>query len=293
MTGRYALHHDGTWFYFLGTSPWRDAVPLADGEPMAPCETPGWWSTAREGAEITIARPGAGTITGYRLHDPATASERYPLELAAGEYERRRSDDEDDLLPQLYGAVREPGEPVTEPVVGPWLRLDGEPPPRDGRAWVASLPFELRRRAEYLHLFPGYMPGFRDAMEQVVKGLPGVRFALPARHFPNHPPHGLEVTIEVPFDQPQGEYRPARNQDGSVSRSRKGRTVPVLATRRLALTVPYRIDAANRAEAAAEWDRMEAEIRQAVAEASVAACSACMGRGWVISGSERHEKRSS
>ena len=215
-------------------------------------------------------------------------SAKYPLELSDEDYDQRRNLDDDERVFALYSAVREPGKPAATEIEGPWLRLDGEPPPRDGRSWVASLPSELFQRREYLHLFPGYMPGFRDAMQQVIKSLPGVRFCLDSRTSGG----SLEVTIEVPFDKPQSEFRPRRNLDGSVSRSRKGRTVPVMATRCLVIHVPYRIDAANRAAALAEWERREAEIRQAVADASIAACSACMGHGYVITGSEKHEKES-
>lgn len=294
MTGRYVLRHEDSWFYYLpevAHSFPRGAEPRADGEPMTACATPGWWSAGHEGAEITIVTPGRGVITGYRLDDPATASERYPLELTEAEYDQWRDLDDDELVFQLYSAVTVPGEPQAVPVDGPWLRLDGEPQPDDGRSWIAELPYELRYRTEYRHLFPGYLVGFRDAMGSIVKALPGVRFVLPAKRYAGSSETvGFDVTIEVPFDKPQSEYKPARNLDGSRSRSRKGRTVPVLATRHLVLTVPYRIDAANRALAAAEWDRREAEIRAAVAEVSVAACSACMGHGYVLSGSEKYEQ---
>lgn len=284
---RYVLHHDGTWFYYLRNVA---GTPHADGQPMSSCQRDGWYSTDRENAVITVVRRGLGTVTCYRLDDPGMASARYPLELSDGEYDQRRNLDDDERLFEFYSAVREPGEPVIEPVEGPWLRLDGEPPPHDGHSWVANLPFELTQRPEYLHLFPGYMLGFREHMERVIKELPGVRYCLPAKHWSNGTTYGLEVTVEVPFDKPQSEYRPARNLDGTRSKSRKGRTVPVMATRHLVITAPYRIDASSRAEAAAEWDRREAEIRAAIASASVAACSACMGHGYVVSGSEQYEK---
>ena len=95
---------------------------------------------------------------------------------------------------------------------------------------------------------------------------------------------GLDVTLEVPFDQPVTEFRPAHNRDGSRSRSRKGSTVTLMATRKLEVTVPYRIDGPDRAAAAAEWDRREAELIATVTSASIAACSACRGYGYVHTG---------
>lgn len=294
MTGRYVLHHEGTWFYYLAVlaSHAVNGTPLADGEPMTPCGSAGWYCTGREASAVAIRHLPCDEITGYRITDPETVSARYPAELSVAEWATRREDEsESEVLWRLYDAVREPREPAVTPVEGEWLRMDGEPPPDDGRSWVAKLPYELQYRTEYLHLFPGYMPDFRERMTAMVKGLPRVRYVFDLKHWPNSAPHGLEVTVEVPYDKPQSEYRAATNLDGTRSRSRKGRTVTVLAARKLEIPVPYRIDGPDRAAAAAGWDRRETEIRAAVAEASVTACSACMGTGHVITGSEQYEKR--
>ncbi|HET9893752.1 MAG TPA: hypothetical protein VFQ44_02350 [Streptosporangiaceae bacterium] len=285
---KYVLHHDGTWFYYLGRQyDFKFSRPHADGETMTQVWETGWFSTDHEAEVISMVSQALGDVTGYTLDDPDRESVRYPRTLTPDEYSSRFDYDDDDRM--LYSAVRRAGTVIGRVVEGPWLRLDGEPPPDDGHSWVAELPYELQYRHEYRHLFPGYMPGFRDAMGQMIKSLPHVRYCFPAKRLEQQ--YGFEVTLEIPFDKPQSEYRPALNRDGSESRSRRGRMVPVKVTRRLEFTVPYVIKAANRAAAAAEWDRRETEIREAIAGASVAACSACMGHGYVITGSEDHEKK--
>lgn len=297
MTGdRYALHHDGTWFYYLpevARVTWVTGSPevAADGEPMTACEKAGWYSAAREAAVITVTRPAHPVTIGHRLADPDTASVRYPLTLTVAEYEQRREIEDDERIFALYDRVTEPGDPSVEEISGPWLRLDGAPPPADGRTWHAALPAELTEHPEYLHLFPGYLGGFRARVTKTVERMPRVRYSFDGAS------HGrgavIEVTVEVPFDKPLTRYEPARNQDGSRSRSRKGRTVTETATRSLVFPAPDRVAAVNRAAAAAKWDEWEAEIVQAVTEASVAACSHCRGTGHVIAGAEKFEGKAS
>jgi len=282
---RYVLHHDGMWFYYLGAAG-LGAQVLADGAAMTELgrdHRAGWWAADHEAATVTISTPRHPLTIGYRLKDASTASERFPAELAVEDYEARRPQD-GDVIFHLYERITQEQEPIITGDPGPWLRLEGQPRPDDGRSWMASLPYQLHNRGEYLHLFPGYMPGFRDHMQQVLKTQPRVRYVFEAKRLTQV--YGLEVTLQVPFDQPVTEYRPALNRDGSTSRSRNGRTVPVMASRKVTLTVPYRIDGETRAQAAAEWNRREAELLATIASASVAACSACGGHGYVHTGGE-------
>lgn len=276
MTGdRYALHHDGTWFYYLGDQ-YEPVTVAADGEPMTATERRGWFASTREAATVTITRPGFPVVTGYRLTDPDTASIRFPMTLTAAEYSSLRDgDDEGDPVTGLYDRVTVPGEPRVEQFGGPWLRLDGEPPTADGRTWTAKLPFDLAYRSEYLHLFPGYMSGFRDAMCAAVKAMPRVQFCFDKDS-------GLDVTVTVPFSPPRTR---------AAGRGRRKVSVPEMATRHLHFTVPYRIDGPDRAAAAAEWDRLAAELAAEVEAATVTACGHCDGHGYVISGSENRERR--
>lgn len=287
MNERYALHHGGTWFYYLG----GDALgceALADGTPMTSLgqdHRAGWWAADHEAAAITLRKPRRPLTLSYRLRDRSALSQRYPAELSLEDWELRTSGEDGAdraALYHLYESVTEDQDPEVTEAKGPWLRLDGEPPPDDGHSWTATLPSALGNRREYLHLFPGYMPGFRGHMTEAIKALPLVRYVLDATR--GNQVYGLRVTLEVPFDKPVTDYQPARNLDGTVSRSRKGRTVQVMATRKLELAVPYRIDGTDRASAAAEWDRRKAGLLAAIEAASVTACSACEGRGYVETG---------
>lgn len=277
MTGdRYALHHDGTWFYYLGDQ-YEQAVVAAGGEPMTATERRGWFASTREATSVTITRPGYPVLTGYRLADPDTASVRFPLTLTVAEYESLRDDEDDAPVTGLYDRVTVPGEPRVEEFAGPWVRLDGEPVPQDGRTWAARLPFELSQHREYLHLFAGHMGGFRAAMTEAVKAMPRVRYC-------HDTGGGLDVTVEV-------AYSPPRTRQAALGHRRRKVAVPDLATRHLHFTVPEQVPGENRAQAAAEWDRLAAELRAEVESATVAACAHCDGRGYVISGSENRERR--
>jgi hypothetical protein len=281
MSERYVLHHDGTWCYFLGetVNAYMGAEVLADGQPMTTCDRRGWYSADHEASVIEIRKRRAPLVTGYLIRDPATVSGKFPQSMTRDEAAGLDSD----LLAQLYDRVTEEREPETVLAEGPWLRLEGESAQGDshaGRTWRAELPYELRHHPEYLHLFPGYLPGFREHMKQVADKLPRVRYAFDRTQH-HQQASDLEVTLEIPFDKPQAEYQPARNLDGKISRSRKGHMVPVMATRKLEFAVPYRIDGRNRAEAVAGWDRREAEIVAAITSATIAACSACGGHGYV------------
>lgn len=285
MNDRFVLHDDGVWMYYLGDDIPANylqtpLVPEADGQPMTQLQQPGWWATDHEAATISVRKPVPPATVGYRLRDLSAASEKFPAYLTVAEWDVR--DDHPDVLWELYEAVIEPQPDEVITVDGPWLRLDGAPPPDDGRTWTPRLPDALRHRPEYHHLFPGYMPRFREHIKQLAERHPRKDIVL----LDFNGRRGVHITLRVPFDQPVTEYRPARNLDGSVSRSRKGKTVTVTARRELLLDVPERIAGANRAEAAARWDELTAHYQALLDEASVAACSHCKGHGYVPHGAE-------
>ncbi|MFE9099796.1 hypothetical protein [Actinomadura geliboluensis] len=287
MNERFVLHDNGVWMYYLGGDiptvfGGAQIVPDADGQPMTALQQHGWWATDHEAAVITIRRPVPPKTIGYRLDDPAAASVKYPLDLSVEEWQHRAADDEDRLW-DLYHTVSEPQPDEIVTVDGPWLPLDGTPPPPDDdRHWVANLPHALRTRDEYRHLFPGYMPGFRDHIKRLAE-----RHRYRQHVFTSHQGRqGLTVILQVPFDQPVTEYRPARNRDGSVSKSRNGSTVTVYARRELLLDPPDRVPGENRADAAARWDELTAVYQDLLDSASVAACSHCRGHGYVPHGAE-------
>ncbi|MFV2172396.1 hypothetical protein ACFHW2_11560 [Actinomadura sp. LOL_016] len=278
MDEKYALHHDGTWMYYLGGNPdvgylGKDIVPAADGRPMTRLQQRDWWATDHEAATITITQPQSPTTTGFVLRNPADETQRFPARLTLDEYNRHSASV--DVLDDLYKSVVEDRPDEVTTLHGPWLRLDGTPPPDDGRTWVASLPNALRNRPEYQHLFPGYLSGLRAHIGDLAKKHPRVAHAFV------HEQGKVDVHLDIPFDQPLTEYRPARNLDGSVSKSRRGKTVTRTVRRTITLSVPDRVRGENRAAAVAEWDRLTAQYQAELDAVDVVACSACEGHGYI------------
>ncbi|MCP9964093.1 hypothetical protein LUX57_01845 [Actinomadura madurae] len=214
MNDRFVLYDDGVWMYYLGAdiaNTYRQTpiVPDADGQPMTALQAPGWWATDHEATTITARKPVPSKTIGYRLRDPSAASERFPAALTAAEWSNR--EDDENLLWDLYTAVTEPQPDEVITIEGPWLRLDGTPPPEDdGRTWVPRLPDALRNRPEYHHLFPGYMPGFREHIKRLAERHHYKQFVF----LDHRGQRGISVTLQVPFDQPITEYRPPATTTG-------------------------------------------------------------------------------
>ncbi len=59
--------------------------------------------------------------------------------------------------------IRRENDPEPIVLTGPWLEISGAPPQLlpPGTRWFVNLPFALRERAEYAHVFPGHLVGFR------------------------------------------------------------------------------------------------------------------------------------
>jgi len=241
----YALKHpDGRWLYHL---PKPDAFKtpgnqlrineitgvLADGQPMEKLHGD-WWATDHEATRLTMTAQPAPKTTGYQLTDPDTESVKYPATLTPDQY-LDLSDDYEDLW-RLYTAVRE-DQPVVEHVYdGPVMVLEGrEPPTPDEPQWVAQLPHALTERREYMHLFPGHIPGLDDHLMRVFKGMQYVDFV--GSNFQGRP--GVHVSLKVPYDQPRTEWRANTGRNGKPLKS--GYHVQVTVNRRITLPIPSRV----------------------------------------------------
>ncbi|GAA1110586.1 hypothetical protein [Streptomyces javensis] len=280
---RYALRHpDGRWLYYL---PDPDRPPgertglFADGEPMnrlVPLADPkgNWYVSDRHAERITaIYQPRPKTV-GYKLTDPKALSERYPAELSVDDW-NERSNAHDEYW-DLYDRITEDLVPVEHVYEGPFMPLEGRQPPAPNEPqWRAELPHELTQRAEYRHLFPGHIPGLKDIVAEHIKTMPKVQYCFV--DYQGKP--GIHVTVKVPFDPPRTTIR--YNTDRRGRKLKSGRTVPVLVDRSLDLPVPAAVYGPNYETALVEWDRAIEYWAAQVAEASVAACSACDGRGYI------------
>lgn len=266
----YLLKAEEGWYIHLNSFAWTQSPELrADGTPLERISR-GWflWRTPSPDppSEIKEYRNAYTRTVGYRLPDGVLVDgledkitpERY-LELSddeGDEFDRRHS---------LYEAIREDVQPEPESLDVPSLTLEGRPAPDDGFEWHAKLPTELSTHVEYLHLFPGYLPDFQDA----------VRDALNAgQHIKAYKDSSgvIKVTVTAAFDPPRHEFR--KPLGGGRKRKAEVRTY-----RSYELRVPYRIEADDRAQGVSEWKR---QIREYVDEArtlTVTACGHCEGTG--------------
>jgi hypothetical protein len=283
----YALHdpETGGWFYHLSprTGLGTNAELRIDGEPAR--STPAgchWYRTETAASVAEWSGDGPLRAVGYRLRDASAASSAYPLDLSIEEYHERT--DDLDYAPEsaLYEVVTIEGERVSETVdLSTLLRLDGAPPVDHEGTWKATLPSELAYRTEYLHLFPGTLHGFKEAVQTRLESLPGVDTVYENRDRRGLAHPGLlDVTVKVPYRPAKVEHRPALNRNGSRSRSRPGRDVEL--TYRTVVTVvsPREISGASLAVAVVEWDqRMEGAVDLVTRAGEIIACGHCEGTG--------------
>ncbi|MGW2740540.1 hypothetical protein ACWC4D_40905 [Streptomyces sp. NPDC001288] len=283
----YALKHpDGRWLYHLpkpDTFPnIRDITLNADGQPMEKLHGD-WWATDGEANRLTITGQPSPKTVGYQLRDPSAESVRYPATLTVEEWQERR-DHESDTLWTLYTNVTE-DQPLLEHVYdGPVMVLEGrEPPGPDELQWIAEMPRMLASRPEYLHLFPGQIPGLRKHLHEVIKAMPAVEHCFDGYNGYT----GLHVVVKADFDKPVTRWQ--ANLSRRTSKPLKtGRTVPVRVTRNLNLPVPVAVVSDNYEQALAAWDEQVEFWLSVVRDATVRACSACNGTGHVEHGSEKY-----
>ena len=291
----YALKHpDGRWLYHL---PKPDTFKtdgnqlriteltgvFADGQPMQKLRGD-WWVTEHEATRLTAtAQPGAKTI-GYKLRDADTESVRYPATLTVDEWQER-SDRESDTLWELYTNVLQDQPSLEHVYDGPIVVLEGrEPPTPDEPQWVANLPHALTERSEYMHLFPGHIPGLADYLMARFKTMQYVDFV--GVNFQNRP--GVHVSLKLPYDEPRTQFRAYTGRRGQPLKS--GYHVQVTVNRRITLPIPSRVPGDNYEQALAGWNEQIEYWTGVVADASVAACSHCDGKGFVADGSEKYSE---
>lgn len=250
------------WFIYLGDAlryqPERHTVTAAwaDATTIAGYSDNGWWFVPSGGWDtppvaIQWQHEPTTEVVGYTLGADFThlESERYPLRLTPDEYSAKAGDYDEPLDPSIramYETVTAPKEHELHERRD-FLILDGEPPPRDDRVWQAKLPYELAHRVEYLHLFPGRLLGFTDAVKARLEALSDLKIDFYT--------HGSSPSIFVRV--PGGS--------GCVYHSDSYR-------------VPAAIDGENRADATEKWDRKLAEV-EADVRAKCEVCEHCQGTG--------------
>lgn len=274
---RYALAADGGWWYFLdGTANygrWKDPEGIRvvgpNDDPLTPGERPGWWFATDRLTFVTMLSTGSPPLirADRKEGTEALLGSVLPPTLTPEEWKTMREvglDDEVSATALLYRSSYVPvyGErPIirTEVDLSDCVELAGTPPGAFpvGSTWHSKLPFELRERGEYLHLFPGYLTGLRAVVAGRLSQLPYVSS----------------------YDQ----------SDFTVFAPVKGQTCEMVKAGYLK-PPPHRIDAENLAAAAAEWERLLAGYVEKVEAATRrGTCPTCRGTGDVAGATEPDE----
>lgn len=256
------LHDAGArrWYVYLNHV-YDSMQVLADGIPMERSPERGWFFALHEPKVVTTLAPPRKRLSGGKLIDPELASARFPLEVDADWFELLDEDDpHSTALAALYERQYETVEPEPVTVPGPFVRLDGAPKPDDGLAWLAHLPYALRERLEYLHLFPGRLVGFREAMTKALAEIPGV-----SAHWVRGQAY-VDVTVSIPLDVPSGllytyEHKPVGSRKKVTEAIRHY-------SWRERMNVPDEIRGLDRAEATREWNAQIAAAVERFTEAT-------------------------
>lgn len=182
-----------------------------------------------------------------------------------------------------YAPRRVPGEPVVEvQSFDKWAELPGGEDPDPDRKWVVTEPGYLTIYGEHTrHMWPGKMPGLRDAVVDALRAHPHVREVKVW----NHKPTEVSIEVAIPFDEPRSTSRQvkatprARTKMRTVHEPVYGYTESIRDVR-----VPDDLQAPSKAEAIAGWD--EAVQRQVDRflpfGRDLAVCSRCDGSGLVV-----------
>lgn len=287
-------HPDGRYLYSVSTgaarSSWGPANrllygKLADGTTVATNHLRDtWYASENELASIVVETARPNETIGYKLNDSSALSVRFPEKLSPEEFQTR-CDEDDELFYSMYDRITQSVAPTRETFEGPWPVMEGREPPNPGEPrWIAKLPYELSQRPEYLHLFPGSIPGLKEHLHEVVKGLPRVEHCFDG--YKNYT--GLHVTVMVPYNPGMTNW--VRYTGSSGKPLKRGRNVTQHKRRVLQLPVPDRVTGENYEDALRKWDEQVQYWVGVVEDASVTACGHCMGDGFINEGSTKYEE---
>ena len=185
----YLLRDDdnGGWWFYVGSTR-AAAVVTADGKPIemqSSSEKNDRWYFAKGEIRpklIQVYAEPKRVITEYVLRDGFEPSEKYPAKMDGDEYRRRIKYDysTETALDPIVAEMYEKGSETMEPPEAEdhpmrlFIELVGAPPGKKVGQWHGRLPYSLNHDKQFLHLFPGYLDGFRAALEERLKTLPTV-----------------------------------------------------------------------------------------------------------------------
>lgn len=161
-----------------------------------------------------------------------------------------------------------------------WVRLPGELDPEPTARWALTDPSLVAvYGAHTAHLWPGYIPGLRDRIFELLKKDPRVQYVFDAK---NHPTQGrgtLQTTVPIPWEKPRTRLRDRTGADGRKLRGREPVPDPIAHTATTTLRVPEGLTGVNKAAALAQWEQTVTYYINQLVPTNVVACDRCDGHG--------------
>lgn len=254
------LHQGADWFFNPTPKRGSSGVLIGDGKPME-SERGNWWKTDAS-PDVIEWETTFSVATGYQLREGIEPSTQFGPTMTVEDWTALSEDAPERAL---YEAIREQ-RTRREVDDSARVQLEGSPAPDDGLSWVAELPFEIRNHTEFLHLFPGRLFGFPEALAEQLSALPGVS-AYPKTPF--------SCYARIPDPRPPKSRRKA---------DRRGvLTVEVKFSR----PVPQVIAGDDRASATDVWNKTLLEFIAEIDTVGAVLCEHCEGSGYIQRGTKR------
>jgi hypothetical protein len=164
-----------------------------------------------------------------------------------------------------------------------WVPLPGEPDPAPRRSWVLTDGSAVAvYGAHTAHLWPGYLPGFRDRVYELLQADPRVEYVFDAKNHPSQGRGTLQTTVPIKWEAPKTELRSRTGARGRKLRGKVEVPKPVAHNARTTLVVPSGLAGATKADAIAAWDTEIARYVGLLVPVDVVACLRCDGHGHLL-----------
>lgn len=247
-----------------------------------PPEQPGEWRKRQE------PPTSAYSLTAYALEVWDTA----PLEPPDDDLEHRSEHEFEDgcLRCMMFRAVyqRESVQPPAEVRTfdfSGWVPLPGSPDPDPGRVWeLEDKSATAVYGAHTEHLWPGRLPGFRQAVYEILSKDPMVRYVFNAdkHRVSDQPPRSIQTTVQIMWETPRTAMVDRYGSRGQKLRGKQEVPRPVAHSVTTTLVVPDGLWAPSKAEALAGWDAAVAGWVERLMPVNVVACDRCDGHGHLL-----------
>jgi hypothetical protein len=189
-----------------------------------------------------------------------------------------------ELFRVLHDRPRVQSPPETRTVdFTSWVPLPGAPDPDPDKQWVLNDSSAVAvYGAHTAHLWPGYLPGFRDRVYELLQADPRVQYVFDAKNHRDQTPGSLQTTVPIRWDTPKTSIRSRTGARGQKLRGREEIPQPIAHSARTTLVVPTGVSGATKAEALARWDSEIARYVGLLVPVDVVTCNRCDGHGHLL-----------